>query len=324
MDSEYDVLAYEKHYREMGCNLICGVDEAGRGPLAGPVCAAAVILPEGLIIEGVNDSKKLSEKKREELFDVIKEKSVAWSVAWASVEEIDEINILQATMLAMKRAIAGLDPEPDFALIDGNKIPSCDTPCYAIVKGDSLSHSIAAASILAKVSRDRLMLELAEKYPQYHFEKHKGYGTKLHTDAILEYGPCEIHRRTFLRKLNGRKEPTDKQKMGRLGEDIVLKYLNDCGYETVARNYRCPYGEIDLIVKNDKYIVFTEVKTRNDHPLVSPKSAVTKSKQNKIFETAQCFLREYKTDLHCRYDVAEVTIYPQTDIPYINYIKSAF
>ena len=192
---------YENEVVKNGYNSICGVDEAGRGPLAGPVCAAAVILNPDQIIEGVNDSKKLSEKKREELFDIIKEKAVSYNIAWASVEEIEEINILNAAMLAMKRAVEGLKIPADYALIDGNKTPDLKIPCRAIVKGDATSMSIAAASILAKVSRDRLMREYAEKYPEYSFEKHKGYGTKLHTEAIKKYGICEIHRPSFLKKI---------------------------------------------------------------------------------------------------------------------------
>ncbi len=195
------MLEYEKLYGAQGFKAICGVDEAGRGPLAGPVFAAAVIMPEGLVIDAVTDSKKLTEKKREALFEIIKEKAVAYCIAQASVEEIEEMNILNADMLAMKRAIEGLSHKADFAMIDGNKTPQLDIPCVAIVKGDAKSESIAAASILAKVSRDRLMLELAEKYPQYLFEKHKGYGTKVHREAILEYGPCEIHRMSFLKKI---------------------------------------------------------------------------------------------------------------------------
>lgn len=187
-------------------SILCGVDEAGRGPLAGDVYAAAVILKKDAVIEGVNDSKKLSEKKREKLFDEIIEKSEAYCIATASVEEIDSINILQATMLAMTRAVKGLGITPDIALIDGNKAPEIDgVQTQAVIKGDATSASIAAASILAKVARDRYMKEIAEKYPQYAFEKHKGYGTKLHNELILEHGPSEVHRKTFLRKLlNGK------------------------------------------------------------------------------------------------------------------------
>lgn len=198
-------LEYENKVISSGYKNVCGVDEAGRGPLAGPVCAAAVILPEHTIIEGVNDSKKLSENKREQLFEVIKTKAVAYAVAWASVEEIENINILNAAMLAMKRAIHSLNVKPDFALIDGNKIPDLSIPAFPVVKGDSLSMSIACASILAKVSRDRLMYEYNKKYPEYGFDKHKGYGTKLHREKLLELGPCEIHRPSFLKKILGGK-----------------------------------------------------------------------------------------------------------------------
>lgn len=195
--------SYEQAAKDSGFNLICGVDEAGRGPLAGPVCAAAVILPEGTEIEGLNDSKKLSEKKREQLFDIIIEKAVDYCIAYGTLEEIEEHNILNATYFAMNRAINGLK-KVDFALIDGNRTPKdIRTPCATIVKGDQKSMSIAAASILAKVSRDRLLLEYDKKYPQYQFAKHKGYGTKLHTDLIKEYGPCEIHRLSFLKNILG-------------------------------------------------------------------------------------------------------------------------
>ena len=193
-----DWLHFENEAYAKGYTCVCGVDEAGRGPLAGPVCAAAVVLPKGHIISGVNDSKKLSEKKREALFDVIKEEAVAYSIATASEKEIDELNILQATYLAMKRAIEGLGIA-NYAMIDGNRIPPLDIPAKCIIKGDSKSMSIAAASILAKVTRDRYMLEMAEKYPQYQFEKHKGYGTKLHYQMLDEFGPCELHRQSFLK-----------------------------------------------------------------------------------------------------------------------------
>ncbi|MBQ5398848.1 MAG: ribonuclease HII [Ruminococcus sp.] len=196
-----DWLLYENESKLKGFQSVCGVDEAGRGPLAGPVCAAAVILHDNQIIEGVNDSKKLSEKKREALFDVIKQSVKAYSIAFATVEEIEEMNILNATMLAMKRAVDGLKLKADYALIDGNRLPELDIPCEYVIKGDAKSMSIAAASILAKVSRDRLCYKYAEKYPQYGFDKHKGYGTKLHTERIREFGPCEIHRMSFLTKI---------------------------------------------------------------------------------------------------------------------------
>lgn len=185
-----------------GAKLICGIDEAGRGPLAGPVCAAAVILPRGLEIPGLDDSKKLSEKKREELFEQIKEKALCCGIAFADVEEIEELNILGATFLAMNRAFEMLSLKPDIALVDGNRDPGLGLDTRLIVKGDSRCADIAAASILAKVTRDRYMLEMDRLYPQYHFEKHKGYGTKLHYEALREFGPSPIHRPSFLRKMH--------------------------------------------------------------------------------------------------------------------------
>ena len=196
--------SFEENAISKGFKTICGIDEAGRGPLAGPVYAAAVILPLGLEIAGLNDSKKLSEKKREELFDVICEKAVDFSIGIADEKEIDKINILNATFLAMKRAVDGLKIRPDYALIDGNRYPRIGGVTEeTIVKGDGKSMSVAAASILAKVSRDRYMLEIAEKYPQYCFEKHKGYGTKLHYEMLEKYGISPVHRKSFLKKLLG-------------------------------------------------------------------------------------------------------------------------
>ncbi len=193
---------YENEALKKGYKLVCGVDEAGRGPLMGPVCAAAVILPFGLVIEGLNDSKKLSEKKREALFDIITQNAVAYGIGFASVEEIDKINILNAAMLAMNRAIEKLTPKADYAIIDGNCKRSIKIPCETLVGGDAKCPSVAAASILAKVSRDRLCYELDKQYPQYGFAKHKGYGTKDHIAALFKYGPCECHRKTFLKFLN--------------------------------------------------------------------------------------------------------------------------
>ena len=195
-----DLWAYEREAFADGVKLVCGVDEAGRGPLAGPVCAAAVILPPGLVIPGLNDSKKLTDKKRRELYDVITAEAVSYGIAFASEKEIDEINILQATFLAMARAMEKLTPQPELALIDGNRAKDFGLPVRTIVKGDSLSASIAAASILAKVTRDRLMEQYDEAYPQYGFAIHKGYGTKRHYEVLREFGPSPIHRMTFLKK----------------------------------------------------------------------------------------------------------------------------
>ena len=195
----------EEGFRAEGFDPICGVDEAGRGPLAGPVCAAAVILPFGLEIPGLDDSKKLSDKRRRELFPLIQEKALAWGIGFASEAEIDEINILLATFLAMESALAQLTIRPGLALIDGNREKDFGLPVRTVVHGDSLSANIAAASILAKVTRDNLMLEMAERYPQYGFDIHKGYGTKAHYEALRTYGPCPIHRKTFLKKFYGEK-----------------------------------------------------------------------------------------------------------------------
>lgn len=197
-----DLWTLENEIYTEGYSRICGVDEAGRGPLAGPVCAAAVILPRGLVIPGLDDSKKLSEKKRERLYDLICREAVSYGVAFATVEEIERLNILQATFLAMNRAIAELSVPVELAIIDGNRSSGITVPSRCVVKGDSTCADIAAASILAKVTRDRYMLELDGKYPQYAFAKHKGYGTKLHYEKLREYGASEVHRMSFLKKMH--------------------------------------------------------------------------------------------------------------------------
>lgn len=197
------LLLRERELWKDGILRIAGVDEAGRGPLAGAVYAAAVILPQDIYIEGLDDSKKLSEKKREQLYDIICEKALAWSVAYADEREIDELNILNATHLAMNRAVKGLNIQPDYCIIDGNSIKGLSLPNETMVKGDAKSASVAAASVLAKVSRDRYICEMAKRYPEYGFDKHKGYGTRAHTEAILKYGVLPIHRRSFLKKLLG-------------------------------------------------------------------------------------------------------------------------
>ena len=200
--TEKDLWSYENGVYAEGYERLCGVDEAGRGPLAGPVCAAAVTLPEGLVIAGLDDSKKLTEKRREKLYDEIVEKALDCSIAFASVEEIEELNILGATYLAMNRAVAGLGREVQLALIDGDRTQGIECRCRSVVGGDGLCADIAAASVLAKVTRDRYMREMAEKYPGYGFEKHKGYGTAAHYAAIRELGPCPIHRPSFLRRMH--------------------------------------------------------------------------------------------------------------------------
>lgn len=203
--ADVNMWAYEEELYQQGIQLVCGIDEAGRGPLAGPVCAAAVILPPHLQILGLTDSKKLTDKKRRELMPIIKEQAIAWGIGFASHDEIDKINILQATFLAMERALAQLQVKPEFALIDGNREKDFGLPVKTVVKGDSLSANIAAASVLAKVTRDDLMEAQALEYPQYGFEIHKGYGTKAHYASLTEHGPSPIHRMTFLKKFYGQK-----------------------------------------------------------------------------------------------------------------------
>ena len=203
--SQIDMWQLEDELSQQGYRFICGVDEAGRGPLAGPVCAAAVILPPHVEIPGLNDSKKLTDKKRRELYPVICEQALAYGIAMADEKEVDQINILQATFLAMKRAVDQLKQKPDYILVDGNKLPDFDVSANYVIKGDSLSASIAAASVLAKVTRDDFMLKIAEQYPEYAFDVHKGYGTKAHYEMLEKHGPCPIHRLTFLKKFYGTK-----------------------------------------------------------------------------------------------------------------------
>ena len=297
-------MEYEIAAKNSGFSVVCGVDEAGRGPLCGPVCAAAVILPDGCVIEGLNDSKKLSEKKREQLFDVVKETAVSYGVGMATAKEIDEINILQATFLAMRRAVAQLCPQPDLALIDGNQRPGLPCAEETIVKGDAKCMSVAAASILAKVTRDRYMRELDKRYPQYCFAQHKGYGTKLHYEKLAEYGLCEEHRRTFLKKILG--EPNEKKETGDRGEDVCARYYEKHGYTVIARNFHSRYGEIDVIAESDTQLVFIEVKTRAEGQATLPCEAVDQKKMRRLTQTAQMFLTQYDKERQMQFDVFEV------------------
>lgn len=297
-----ELFAYD---RAQGVRYLCGVDEAGRGPLAGDVYAAAVILPDDAEIEGINDSKKLTEKKREALFDVIREKAVAYCIATASVEEIDSLNILQATFLAMRRAVEGLSVTPDLVLIDGNQNPPMPVHSRFVIKGDATSASIAAASILAKVARDRYMKQLAADYPQYAFEKHKGYGSALHYQMLDEHGISPVHRKSFLKKYqSGEESPAAKR--GRIGEQTVVDWLLSEGCTIAARNYSVPpYGEIDIIAEKDGITAFVEVKTRKEGAMVSGKAAVTPSKQKKLILAASQYADTHPVG-SCRFDVAEV------------------
>lgn len=315
---------YEFDRQQTG-GIFCGVDEAGRGPLAGDVYAAAVILPPGCELPGLNDSKKLSEKKREILFDLICEKAVAWSVGTASVEEIDHLNILQATFLAMKRAVEGLSVLPRLALVDGSQNPPLPVHSRAIVKGDGKSASIAAASILAKVSRDRYMKRLAEQYPQYRFEQHKGYPTPLHYRLLDEFGPSPVHRKSFLKKYQAG-IPGKAAVRGKLGEDTIAGLLEREGYRLLERNYSCAWGELDILAEKDGITAVVEVKTRKFGAATSGREAVSRSKQEKIAKAALCWLSEQGSVRQLRFDVAEVTTTDRKKPSVVNvsYYENAF
>ncbi len=290
--------------QSLGIEGFCGVDEAGRGPLAGDVYAAAVILDPARPIDGLNDSKKLTERKREALFPEIQEKALSWAVGIATVEEIETYNILQATFLAMGRAVAGLSVRPSMALVDGNRSPGLDIPTRLLVGGDGTSAAIAAASILAKVSRDHYMQQLDARYPQYQFAKHKGYGTKLHYEMLDLYGESPVHRHSFLKKYYQQRgnPPTT----GSRGETLAADYLAGQGCEILCRNWHAPSGEIDLIARKGEYLLFVEVKTRSAGMIATPAEAVTFSKQRKLTETAKAYLLQNPLPLQPRFDILEV------------------
>ena len=317
---------YERRFIESGCTSVCGIDEAGRGPLAGPVFAASVVLPFGIDIPYLNDSKKLSEKLREKLFDEIIEAATDYGIGSADNTEIDGLNILKATFLAMNRAVDALSKSPDIALIDGNRDPFVKCRSQLITGGDGKSASIAAASILAKVSRDRHMLELAERYPQYAFEKHKGYGTKLHYEKLIEFGPSDVHRSSFLKKLRKEKGEgrVDSRMRGKIGEAHALEYLKNLNYSTVAKAFRSPFGEIDLIVENSEYVVFVEVKMRKNDRFAAAREHVGKEKQRKLTATANIWLSTHRTKLQPRFDVIEIYLPDELSTPEINHIENAF
>lgn len=311
--------------REVGVSLLCGVDEAGRGPLAGDVYAAAVILPENCQIEQLNDSKKLTPQIREKLFQEIKERALSYAIATASVKEIEEYNILNATFLAMRRAVEGLVVTPALVLVDGNRNPELPVHSRCVVKGDSLSASIAAASILAKVARDHYMEEAAQRYPQYCFEKHKGYGTPLHYEMLAAYGPSPIHRLSFLKKHEpGNESPA--QRRGRIGEEAVCEYLLKNGYEILSRNFNTLYGELDIIAKQKDILAVVEVKTRKEGTMAKGREAVGLAKQRKMIKSTALFLQENKRTEKLRFDVAEVTLSGQKNpkVSELNYLENAF
>lgn len=316
------LLSYERACYEKGYELVAGVDEVGRGPLAGPVVAAAVILPPNCKIEGVNDSKKLSAKKREILAEEIKEKAIAYGVGVVSPERIDEINILQATYEAMRQALDALDPKPQYILVDAVTIPKIDILQEGIIKGDAKSISIGAASIVAKVTRDHMMEQMAEFYPDYDFASNKGYGSQKHLAGIARCGICPIHRRTFVKNFLQETQKENKD-TGNQGEVLAVREMCKMGYTILEQNYCTPYGEIDIIAKQNGVLVFTEVKMRKSCTYGAPAEAVDQRKQKHIIETAQAYLAEKEiTEKDCRFDVAEVL--EKGGRKYFRYTENAF
>lgn len=321
-----NMLAFEKECYQKGYHIVAGIDEVGRGPLAGPVVTAAVILPENCKIEGVNDSKKLSAKKRQELYHVICEKAICYGIGVVSSERIDEINILQATYEAMKEALVKLSVTPEFVLVDAVHIPHITIPQRGIIGGDGKSVSIAAASIIAKVTRDTMMEEYSKLYTQYGFERNKGYGSQEHIQAIKQYGICAIHRKTFIKNILTTEQnevKSDNRAKGTKGELLAVKEMQKMGYTILKRNYRSEYGEIDIIAQKQNIIVFTEVKLRQTEKNGLPCEAVTQQKQKRIAQTAKCYISENNiTQLDMRFDVAEVL--EKQNKYYFRYIENAF
>ncbi len=319
-----EILTYERGCWEAGYELVAGIDEVGRGPLAGPVVAAAVILPKECKIEGVNDSKKLSAKKREELYDIILEKAVSYGIGIVSNERIDEINILQSTYEAMREALSQLSPKADYILADAVTIPRISTPQRGIIKGDAKSMSIGAASIVAKVYRDRLMEAFDEVYPGYGFGANKGYGSAEHIEGIKKLGITPIHRKTFIKNFLPQDGDTATDK-GNRGEVLAAKQMEKMGYEILERNFHALKGEIDIIAKKDSYIVFTEVKYRKNEAMGSPAEAVNHWKQQHIIRAAKAYIAQNcleQLGYDFRFDVAEVLT--NEGKTYFRYTEDAF
>ena len=319
-----EILTYERGLWEAGYDLIAGIDEVGRGPLAGPVVAAAVILPKECKIEGVNDSKKLSAKKREELYDIILEKAVSYGIGVVSNERIDEINILQATYEAMREALSQMKPKADYILADAVTIPMVSTPQRGIIKGDAKSMSIGAASIIAKVYRDRLMEAYEEVYPGYGFASNKGYGAAEHIEGLKKLGPTPIHRKTFLKNLLPQEGDTATDK-GHRGEALAAKQMEKMGYEILERNFHALKAEIDIIAKKDNTVVFTEVKYRKNEEMGTPAEAVGYQKQQNIIRAAKVYIAQnclMEEGYDFRFDVAEILT--QDGKTYFRYTEDAF
>ena len=319
-----EILTYERGLWEAGYDLVAGIDEVGRGPLAGPVVAAAVILPKECKIEGVNDSKKLSAKKREDLYDIILEKAVSYGIGVVSNERIDEINILQATYEAMREALSQLKPKAEYILADAVTIPMVSTPQRGIIKGDAKSMSIGAASIVAKVYRDRMMEAYEEVYPGYGFASNKGYGAAEHIEGIRKQGITPIHRKTFVKNFLPQDGDTATDK-GHRGEVLAAKQMEKMGYEILERNFHALKGEIDIIAKKENVIVFTEVKYRKNEEMGTPAEAVNHWKQQHIIRAAKAYIAQkclMEMGYDFRFDVAEVLT--SEGKTYFRYTEDAF
>lgn len=301
---EADMLRYERILRAQGFRLIAGVDEAGRGPLAGPVVAACVIPDPDNMPPGADDSKKLSAKKREKLYRDIMDSALSVSVGIVEHGEIDRINILNAAMKAMKLAIDSAEIKPDYIIVDGDHIPpDCGENIQAIIKGDALSASIACASIIAKVTRDRIMCDMAEEYPGYGFEKHKGYGTAEHIQAIRSLGLCPIHRRSFCTKLGAPQgSPVTVRARGDSGEEQAAAYLEGLGYRILERNFKCSSGEIDIIAMDGDTLVFAEVKAASGLKYGSAESHITQQKRKKLRRAAEYYMLTHPCPEQARND----------------------
>ncbi|MDR1116824.1 MAG: ribonuclease HII [Oscillospiraceae bacterium] len=317
--------SFDREFAGMhGFVVYCGADEVGRGPLAGPLYAAAVHLNGYL--EGLNDSKKLSGKRREELFEKITD-SADWSAARAEIDEIETLNIRNASMLAMNRAVHGLleKVECDGVFVDGDYQSGFLIPARTVVKGDSKSASIAAASIVAKVLRDREMVRLHELYPEYNFKRHKGYGTAEHYSALYSYGPCGLHRQSFLTKYYKRIGEPPKPTRGEIGERLAAAFAEGLGYRIAGRNFHTRFGEVDIICEDGEYIVFLEVKLRKDNSFSEAMELVDKRKQARITAAALEWLQRSGVRLQPRFDVLEIYL-PGRDLEEAryNHIKNAF
>lgn len=321
LELAYKRLNFDKNYLAHGCNCLAGTDEAGRGPLAGPVVAACVVLDYNNPPLEANDSKKLSSAKRAALYDKIISDAKYVGIGICSEKEIDEINILKASMLAMRRAVENSKAPIDFLLADGNSLPGA-LPAQreqAVVGGDGFSLCIAAASIIAKVTRDRMMLEYAQKYPQYGFEAHKGYGTSQHIAMLEEYGPCPIHRLSFLKPKHKGETLRDR---GNMAEEMACGYLESMGYKILSRNYAVSGGEIDIVAEYSGITVFVEVKYRSNGALGTGIESVTPRKQACLKKAAQVYLSEHNITGTARFDVLELS--GPLDFNDIRHIQNAF